>query len=120
MSDKPERIRLPNRRPSITVPISWRAPDGSERNYFVTVGLHHDGTPGEVFANGEQEGSQIDAMISDACILISLALQYRVDPKVLGHSMVRDTGIGQDYNDSAIYPASPIGAIVDALVKLSN
>ncbi len=115
-----ERTRLPNRRPHITVPISWWSGDGSEKNYFCTVGLYHDGTPGEIFANGDHEGSQIDGMLSDACILISLALQHKVDPKVLAHSMVRVPGIGDDPLGVATYPASPIGAIVDALVKISG
>ena len=115
-----ERTRLPNRRHSITVPISWRAGDGSDKNYFCTVGFFEDGTPGEIFANGDHEGSQIDGMLSDACILISLALQHKVDPKVLAHSMIRVPGIGDDPLGTATYPASPIGAIVDALVNLSK
>ncbi len=115
-----ERTRLPNRRPAITVPISWRAGDGSSKHYFVTVGLYHDGTPGEIFANGDHEGSQIDSMLSDACILISLALQHKVDPAALSHSMMRVPAIGGDPLGAATYPASPIGAIVDALVELAK
>lgn len=118
MSDEPKRTRLPNRRYSVTIPISWKSPDGSDRNYYVTIGFFSDGVPGEIFANGEQEGSQIDAMLSDACILVSLLLQHKVDPKTLAHSMVRVPGVGDDALGAATYPASPIGAIVDALVKL--
>lgn len=95
------RIRLPGRRPAETAEIVF---DG--RRFTVTVGFYPDGRPGEVFADGARIGSDLDALLDDACVALSLLLQHGVDPVRLAGSMGR---LGDRR------PSSLIGAVVDRL-----
>jgi hypothetical protein len=54
----------------------------------------------EVFLNAQQVNSQIDVLVSDGAILMSMLLQYGCPPAEIGHAMKRN-------NDGA--PASPLG-----------
>lgn len=104
----PVRVPLPARRPSVT-----RAVTIADRPVAVTVGFYLDGRPGEVFADGPKEGSQMQAVLSDACVLISIALQHGLSPAALAHSLGRSPApwLGED----ATVWASPIGAILEAV-----
>jgi len=77
--------------------------------YTVTIGFYPDGRPGEVFADGARTGSMTDAVLDDACIALSLLLQFGVEPAALVHSMGR-SGDGRT-------PASVIGALADLLAE---
>lgn len=72
----------------------------------VTLGYYADGTPGEVFLTSGKSGSTIDAVLSDAAILASLALQHGVPPETLAKSMGRRTRRRR---------ASVVGAAMDIL-----
>ncbi len=96
------RERLPTRRPSETETIEH----GGAR-FDVTLGLFPDGRVGEVFASGAKSGSELDGLLDDSAILISLLLQNGVEPAALAKTMGR-LGDGTA-------PASVIGAIVDLL-----
>ena len=100
------RIPLPNRRPSATVDVAFGT---------VTVGFDALGQPREVFANGPKEGSDMQATIADACVVISIALQHGVPPAALGKSL----GSVPDWN-GAIRPASAIGIIVAAIAEAAG
>ncbi|MBB4267613.1 ribonucleotide reductase [Roseospira visakhapatnamensis] len=96
------RHRLPDRRPSVTLPL--------EHEGFacqLTVGFYPDGRVGEVFVSGLKTGSNLDALVADAGVLVSRLLQHGVAPDDLAGSMGRQ-------GDAR--PASLIGAIVDRLV----
>ena len=93
------RQRLPNRRLNETVDLMF----GGQR-YHVTVGFALDGRPSEVFCHGGKVGSGMDLILDDACVALSLILQYGIEPRDLGHSMGR-------LGDGAA--ASIIGALVD-------
>ncbi len=95
----PERQRLPNRRENETVDLVF---DG--HRYHVTIGFAPDGWPGEVFCHGGKVGSGMDLILDDACVALSLLLQYGIEPRDLGHSMGRLGGGAA---------ASIIGALVD-------
>ena len=99
------RERLPDRRPSETADLDF---DGAR--YAVTLGRFPDGRPGEVFTGNAKVGSAMDALLDDACILISLLLQNSVEPAALAKTMGR-LGDGTA-------PASVIGAIIDRLAEL--
>ena len=102
------RRRLPNRRSSTTHDLVVEG-----RRFSVSVGFYPDGRPGEVFLNGSKPGSQEDAILSDAAILASLALQHGTAPATLAKTMSRrpsSSGSGTKH------PASPIGAAMDLLV----
>lgn len=97
------RQRLPDRRPSVSLPL--------EHEGFacqLTVGFYPDGRVGEVFVSGLKSGSNLEALVADAAVLISRLLQHGVDSADLASSMGRQ-------GDARA--ASLIGAVVDQLRK---
>lgn len=99
------RRRLPDRRPSITADLIH---DG--RAYAVSLGFDPaDAWLGEVFAHGAKVGSNMDGILDDACIALSLLLQHGVEPLALALTMGR-------LGDGAT-PASIIGALTDVLAR---
>jgi hypothetical protein len=100
------RTRLPNRRPNETVDLMF-----NDTRYAVTVGFFPDtGRIGEVFAHGAKIGSNMDAILDDACVALSMLIQYGAEPGALASSMGRQ-GKGQA-------PASIIGALADLLTDM--
>jgi hypothetical protein len=93
------RTRLPHRRAAETVQLQY---DGTR--YMVTIGFYPDGRPGEVFTHGARSGSSMDALLADACVVVSCLIQHGVEPRDLASSMGR---LGNTK------PASVIGAVVD-------
>jgi ribonucleoside-diphosphate reductase alpha chain len=69
----PHRRRLPDTRRSITHKFAVSGHEG-----YVTVGLHEDGTPGEVFIKMAKHGSTMSGLVDTIAVLTSLALQYGV------------------------------------------
>ncbi len=65
------RRSLPQTRRSITHKFSIGKHEG-----YLTVGLHEDGRPGELFLKMSKEGSTISGMCQAYCRAMSLALQY--------------------------------------------
>ncbi len=106
------RARLPDRRPAVTVEISWHG-----HAFTVSAGYAADGRVREVFASGGHTGSDLQRLIDDACVIISLALQYGARPQDLAPSLgsMPDPAAGM-----AEIPASVIGAIVQALGNLET
>jgi hypothetical protein len=104
------RTILPSRRPNETRDVQFAG-----GRYTVSVGFYGDGRPGEVFFDGAKEGSDVRAIMSDACVLISIALQHGITRAELERSL----GIVPrwiDGNESE-GPASLIGAIVGAITQ---
>jgi len=100
------RNRLPNRRPNETVELLF-----NDTRYAVTVGYYPDtGRIGEVFTHGAKVGSNMDAILDDACVALSLLIQYGTEPSDLALSMGRH-GDGKA-------PASIIGALADLLTDM--
>jgi hypothetical protein len=99
------RVRLPDRRAAETFVLEH---DGT--HFMVTIGFYPDGRPGEVFTHGARSGSNMDALLADACVVVSCLIQHGVEPSDLASSM------GRLGNAS---PASVIGAVVD-LVAAAN
>jgi hypothetical protein len=93
------RTRLPNRRAAQTVELEH----GGQR-FTVTVGFYPDGRPGEVFVHGIRTGSNLDALLADACVVVSCLMQHGVEPREIASSMGR---LGN------AEPASIIGAVID-------
>jgi ribonucleoside-diphosphate reductase alpha chain len=112
----PNRQRLPNRRPSHTETL-----EVAGQTFTATVGFDpEDGRPRELFLNAGKEGSLINAMLADAAVAISVALQHGVSAQALAKSIGRfpETPIapaGLDQSPAAMVPASPIGAALDLL-----
>ena len=81
------RNRLANRRQVSTVSLVW-PPVGGNR-YHITVGEYEDGRPGEVWVHGAKVGSEIDALLDDASILMSVLIQVGYDTEDIKHSLGR-------------------------------
>ena len=92
---------LPRRRAAETFDLLFR-----NQPFTVTVGFFADGTPGEVFINNCKTGNDVESIVRDAGVLLSLALQHGVPPETIRHAVAR--GASEE-------PASILGAIVDAL-----
>jgi hypothetical protein len=95
------RERLPNRRAAETVQIEH----GGQR-FTVTIGYYPDGRAGEVFTHGFRIGSTLDALLADACVLLSVLMQHGIETRELASSMGR---LGSSE------PASVIGAVLDLI-----
>jgi len=102
------RVALPLRRRSITCEL-----DHKEKAFKVTFGFDDLGRPKEAFADGERSGSEMAAIVSDACVLVSIALQHGIAPDALGKSLGREPDPRR--GPEAMCAASIIGVIVAAL-----
>jgi ribonucleoside-diphosphate reductase alpha chain len=66
-----QRQVLPETRSSLTHKFNINGHEG-----YLTVGLHPDGRPGEIFIKMAKEGSTMSGMCQAYCRAFSLALQY--------------------------------------------
>lgn len=96
-----DRIRLQNRRLNETQEF-----DRDGIKIKMTVGFKPAGEIGEVFLNADRSNSMIDVLMSDAAIIVSIALQHGVPLQQIAHAVKRDKfGIA----------SSPIGAALDRI-----
>jgi hypothetical protein len=100
------RVRLPHRRFAETVEL-----EHAGQRFTVTIGFYPDGRPGEVFTHGLRTGSNLDALLADACVLVSCLIQHGAEPRDLAASMGR---LGN------ATPASVIGAVLDLVAAVST
>lgn len=106
------RAHLPNRRPNITLDLEHKG-----LTFNVTVGFDPvTGAPMEVFGSTAKAGSDFAVLLSDACVILSLALQHGILPSALSKTMQWSPVVGVSGKVSE--PASVIGAIVVALVPM--
>jgi hypothetical protein len=107
------RERLPERRPNATTRI-----DFGGFAFTVTVGFDLTGRPLEVFADGARIGTDIGHIISDACVVISLALQHGCPADLLPKSMGRVPypALGEGFCG----PASALGAIAAVVAEAGH
>ncbi len=110
----PARSRLPNRRPAYTETLEV---DGQA--FEATVGFDPEGgSPRELFLTAGKEGSMLNAMLADAAVVISVALQSCVPAAALAKSVGRlpagpVTPVDLENFQPGRVPASPIGAALD-------
>jgi len=116
------RRRLPNRRHAISETMSFSGTD-----YTVTAGLDPTTlTVREVFISGAKEGSLMEAILGDAAVAISVALQHGVPAPALAMSMARVYQAAdlqpRDSGEAALRgnPASPIGLTLDFIQRLEE
>lgn len=102
------RIPLPARRQNVTRSVTFNG-----RAFTVCIGFDDAGHPREVFADGEREGSGMQAFLDDACIVISIALQHRIPAEDLMRSLGTVPAFvnGEEVEQAA----SPIGEILHAV-----
>lgn len=97
------RKKLPARRQTETVEVLWET-----QKIAVSRGYHADGQLGELFISSRgRPGSELESLLYDVGVLLSLVLQSGYDPTRLAKSLARNT--------DGKTPASLIGAIIDGL-----
>jgi len=69
----PVRRKLPAIRNAITNKFEVAGHEG-----YLTIGMYHDGTPGEIFITMSKEGSTVGGLTDAIGVLSSMALQYGV------------------------------------------
>ena len=79
------RHRLPGRRPSLKQELQVGG-----QSFTVDIGFDPEtGAPCEVFLNAGKEGSLLNALLADAAVVISVALQCGIEPADLAKSVGR-------------------------------
>ena len=115
------RQRLPNRRHSHSETLEV---DG--QSFTATVGFDPEsGQPRELFLTAGKEGSLLNALLADAAVVISIALQHGVTAAALAKSVGRLPAgqvapVDLDYAPGQKVPASPIGAALDLLRRFEE
>lgn len=85
------RRKLPNRRPCIT-----RSTGFNGDTLHITTGYYpEDGSLGEVFVSGPLVGSEMQTVLSDAAIIVSLAIQNGINPKEMAKSTATGSPVGR-------------------------
>lgn len=109
------RRRLPHRREAITESIEFARSGGQVTRYEASVGYDELGRPKEIFLSGAKDGTDMAAVLADASVAISVALQHGVSAAAMAVSIARiapsDGAMGPGL------PASVIGAALDLLVR---
>ena len=114
------RMPPPNRRQSETRTIRWRSPlipGGPETTIHVTVGFDQAlRRPVEIFyASGYRSGSELETLVSDMCIVLSMMLQHRdmPDPEDILGTVAREA----DPQTGQMVSASLVGVLLEELRK---
>jgi len=78
------RHKLPQTRRSDTVTFRlFYQESGDEEQFYLTVGLYPDGSPGELFIHSSKSGSIIKSLLDTWAITMSIALQHGVPLQIL-------------------------------------
>lgn len=110
----PARRRLPHRRLTETRQVVHRSPDGREAPLSVSIGYDpaEPARPREVFsAAGYRSGADLEFVVQDLCVIVSLLLQHGVDPQEIGRSLSVSYG-----PDAAAHHGSLAGTVVAELL----
>lgn len=105
------RTNLPTRRPNITAKVGH-----NNEIYLITFGFDTEDTIREVFCADPRVGTDIHALLTDACILISIYLQSGGEPELLVTSLGENRDEGKDHGP----PSSVIGAIVHSILEIQH
>lgn len=92
---RPPRVRLPDRRLSETRRIEHARADGARARVFITIGYAPEEPlrPREVFYDeGYRSGSDLEYLVQDLCVIVSLLLQHGTPPEAIARSLSRREG----------------------------
>lgn len=103
----PDRERLDDRREGIRESITFEFSGKVKRTFDVTFNRDAQGVVREVFCAGAHTQSDLQGLVEDSCIALSLALQYGARIADIAKSF----GELRDEVASNGPPASPLGAI---------
>lgn len=79
------RTRLPDRRAAETFTVEFAG-----RRFDVSIGTDAAGAVAEIFLKGGHSGSELDIMLGDLGVAVSIALQYGAPPDVLARAFLRN------------------------------
>jgi len=92
---KPQRRRLPLDRTEVGRKFQVGDYEG-----YIHVGLHEDGSPGDIFVDIAKDGTTLQGLMNSLMISVSMGLQYGVPPEVyvskLSHMRFEPSGITND------------------------
>ena len=94
--------QLPPRRLTVTVGIEW-----ANRAWSISVGFDDALQVREIFADGHKSGTDVEAILDDACILISMLLQSGASIQDLAEKLGRE----------GVDPTAPASSIVGIAIK---
>lgn len=97
------RTKLNPRRKSENMKVIFVGEGGSEWKLLVTLGFNKQGEVKDVFCSSFKVGTSLNAIVMDACILISRLLQWGDTPSEIAASMCE--------------PPSLVGTIAAAIAK---
>jgi hypothetical protein len=97
------RTKLGNRRPSENMKVLYVGDNGHPWKLLVTLGFDREGRVREVFCSSFKVGTSLNAIVMDACILLSRLLQNGESPAEIAASMCE--------------PPSLVGTIAAAIAK---
>ena len=115
------RKRLPNRRPSHVETL-----EVTGQEFTACIGFDpKTGQPCEIFLDASKRDSMFGAMLSDAAVVISIALQNGIPAAALAKSIGRLPIIpvgpaDLESRQPGRAPASPIGAALDLLRRFEE
>jgi hypothetical protein len=95
------RERLPNRRQCESFEFRHAGLD-----FTLAAGFYPDGRIAEIFLSSHKPGSPIEAIVRDAAVTLSIALQFGVPIETIRQALTKD------HDGSA---ATPLGAALDAI-----
>jgi hypothetical protein len=106
MSSRQRPFELEARREQVT--ITWQEPiRGASRELSMSFGYARDGRLREIFCSGTKDGSELRALITDACIAVSHLLQRGATIFEIAAAFGED----REAHQKAGPPASLFGAI---------
>lgn len=111
-----ELTSLPSRRSGITTKLEHRLMNGEGLGLHITAGLSASGKVIEVFCANPMKGSDLDALLTDGSILISLLLRAGISLAVLSDKLCEvrpESGLSGP-------PASPLGTIIRGLMAIEE
>jgi hypothetical protein len=107
---------MPGRRTGFTEPLTFREGEAGEITTFITCNFDAYGRIREVFCADPRVGSDIHALLTDGCILISIYLQTGGEPELLPGSLGENRAEGEKSGP----PSSILGAVARAILRLQQ
>lgn len=109
-------MKLPNRRPGVTLSIKHINSAGTEDKIIVTAGVDTEtDRVMEVFVANPMVGSDMEAILTDGCILISLCLQAGIS---LDQLISKLGDRREHFRDQLGAPTSHFGTILRAAKQI--
>lgn len=121
-----ERHRLPHRREAESIPVTHVYAPGTAQeiheNMILRIGRYEDGRIGEVFIDYTDKkmyrNERAKNLGHDIAIILSIAMQYGVPIEVMRQAVGR--GEVPMMDQMCVYPHTPIGTVLDALMEATQ